>query len=69
MKKALKKDLVQNCRGSVMLEYVLILLVAVVFLYSAREIYSPGIGFTENIGKPMTAYFQRVLVGISLPIP
>ena len=52
-----------------MLEYVLMLLVAVVFIYSARAIFEPEAGFTDDIGKPMVAYFQRVLTGISLPIP
>ena len=69
MKKSFAKYLKTDCCGSVMLEYVLMLLVAVVFIYSARAIFEPGIGFTEDIGKPMVAYFQRVLTGISLPIP
>ena len=55
--------------GSMMLEYTLMLLVGVIFLYCAREIFKPGVGFTEEVGKPLVAYFQRVLVGISLPIP
>lgn len=69
MKKIPVKDLKNNCHGSVMLEYVLMLMVAVVFIYFARTIFEPGVGFTEDVGKPMTAYFQRVLTGISLPIP
>ena len=67
--KIFPENLRSDCRGSVMLEYVLMLTVALVFLYFAREIFEPGVGFTEDVGKPMTAYFQRVLVGISLPIP
>ncbi|MBR4255430.1 MAG: hypothetical protein IKQ16_10115 [Lentisphaeria bacterium] len=55
--------------GSMVLEYVLMLSVGVVFLYCALQIFEPGRGFTEEIGKPMVAYFQRVLVGISLPVP
>ena len=69
MKKSFAKYLKTDCCGSVMLEYILMLLVAVVFVYCSRSIFEPGVGFTEDIGKPMTAYFQRVLVGISLPIP
>lgn len=69
MKKSLVKYLKTDCCGSVMLEYVLMLLVAVVFVYFARSVYEPGIGFTEDIGRPMIAYFQRVLTGIALPIP
>lgn len=63
------KNIKNNCRGSVMLEYVLMLTVAIVFIYFSRTVFEPGIGFTEDIGKPLIAYFQRVLAGISLPIP
>ena len=69
MKSVPAKSIKNNCQGSVMLEYVLMLTVAVVFLYASRIIFEPGTGFTEDVGKPMTAYFQRVLVGISRPIP
>ena len=69
MKNTGKRNFKSDNRGSVMLEYVLMLTVAVVFIYAARTIFEPGVGFTEDVGKPMTAYFQRVLTGISLPIP
>ena len=59
----------RNTGGSMMLEYVLMLSIGVVFLYVAREIFEPGVGFTEDLGKPLVAYFQRVLTGIALPIP
>lgn len=55
--------------GSMMLEYTITLVVAVVFLYSVLEVFEPGRGYTEDVGKPLVAYFQRVLTGISLPIP
>ncbi len=55
--------------GSMMLEYVLMLSVAVVFLWAALSVFEPGTGYTEDVGKPLVAYFQRVLTGISLPIP
>ena len=69
MKRSKQKNLNSDCRGSVMLEYSLTLGVAAVFLVFALQIFEPGVGFTEDVGKPMTAYFQRVLVGISLPLP
>lgn len=59
----------KDTKGSVMLEYCIVLSIAVVFLYFSREIFVPGSGFTDNVGKPMVSYFQRVLVGISLPLP
>ena len=68
----MKKDRrhgVGDARGSMMLEYVLMLSIGVVFLYCAREIFEPGVGFTEDLGKPLVAYFQRVLTGIALPVP
>ena len=40
----------------------------VVFLYSLFEVFVPGMGYTEK-GKLLIAYFQRILVGISMPIP
>ena len=55
--------------GSMMLEYVLMLSVGVVFWIFAIQIFEPGVGFTEDIGKPLVAYFQRVLTGIAMPIP
>ena len=55
--------------GSMMLEYVLMLSVGVVFVIFAIQIFEPGVGFTEDIGKPLVAYFQRVLTGIAMPIP
>jgi len=55
--------------GSMALEYALMLSVGVVFVYAAIQIFEPGVGFTEDIGKPLVAYFQRVLTGIALPVP
>ncbi len=55
--------------GSMILEYVLMLSVGVVFLVVALQIFEPGEGFTEDLGKPLVAYFQRVLTGIALPVP
>ena len=66
---SLLRNRLRNCEGSMMLEYALMLSVGAVFLYFAREIFEPGVGFTEEIGKPLVAYFQRVLTGISLPLP
>ncbi len=55
--------------GSMMMEYVITLAVAAVFLFFWLKIFEPGVGFTDDFGKPLVAYFQRVLTGISLPIP
>ena len=55
--------------GSMIMEYALMLSVGVVFIYVALQIFEPGVGFTKDLGKPLVAYFQRVLTGIALPIP
>ena len=55
--------------GSMALEYALMLSVGVIFVYAAIQIFEPGVGFTEEIGEPLVAYFQRVLTGIALPVP
>ena len=55
--------------GSMILEYALMLSIGVVFVFFAIQIFEPGVGFTKEFGKPMVAYFQRVLTGIALPVP
>ena len=62
-------DIGKNAKGSVLLEYVLLLSIGVTFVVFSLWLFEPGVGFTENAGKPFVAYFKRVLVGISLPIP
>ena len=62
-------DNLKGTEGSMILEYALMLSVGVVFVYFALQIFEPGVGFTEDFGKPMVAYFQRVLTGIALPVP
>ena len=62
-------DNLRNADGSMLLEYALMLSVGVVFIYVAIQIFEPGVGFTEDLGKPLVAYFQRVLTGIALPVP
>ena len=62
-------DNLRNADGSMLLEYALMLSVGVVFIYVAIQIFEPGVGFTEDLGKPLVAYFQRVLIGIALPVP
>lgn len=55
--------------GSVLLEYVLVVLfflLPVVWFWS--KIFVPGEGYTEN-GLRFMQYFQRMLTGVSLPIP
>ena len=63
------RDNLRQSDGSMILEYALMLSVGVVFVYFAIQIFEPGVGFTEEFGKPMVAYFQRVLTGIALPVP
>ena len=63
------RNILTESDGSMMLEYVLMLSVGVVFWIFAIQIFEPGVGFTEDIGKPLVAYFQRVLTGIAMPIP
>lgn len=63
------RNILTETEGSMMLEYVLMLSVGVIFVYFALQIFEPGVGFTEDVGKPLVAYFQRVLTGIALPIP
>ena len=63
------RNILTGSDGSMMLEYVLMLSVGVVFVIFAIQIFEPGVGFTEDLGKPLVAYFQRVLTGIAMPIP
>ena len=63
------RNIFTETEGSMMLEYVLMLSVGVIFVIFAIQIFEPGVGFTEELGKPLVAYFQRVLTGIALPIP
>ena len=63
------RNILAESDGSMMLEYVLMLSVGVVFWIFAIQIFEPGVGFTEDIGKPLVAYFQRVLTGIAMPVP
>ena len=63
------RNILAETDGSMMLEYVLMLSVGVVFVIFAIQIFEPGVGFTEDLGKPLVAYFQRVLTGIAMPIP
>ena len=62
-------DKLKRDDGSMILEYALMLFVGGVFVYFSLRIFEPGVGFTEDFGKPMVAYFQRVLTGIALPVP
>jgi len=58
-----------NDKGSIALEYVMMLpFFCFVFFGSLFTIFVPGTGYTEK-GKLLIAYFQRILVGISMPIP
>ena len=54
--------------GSVALEYILLLVFCVGAYECWLELFEPGVGFTKY-GQEFTAFFQRILVGISLPVP
>ena len=55
-------------QGSVALEYIIMLGVAIPVLRFWLQIFEPGEGYTE-IGLNLVEFFKRILVGISLPIP
>ena len=54
--------------GSVALEYILLLVFCVGAYECWLELFEPGVGFTKY-GQEFTAFFQRILIGISLPVP
>ena len=54
--------------GSVALEYLVSLGMAVPFLLAWLCLFEPGSGYTK-VGRECTNYFQRMLTGISLPLP
>ena len=58
----------RNDTGSVALEYLLTLGLVVPFLIVWLTLFEPGVGYTDA-GVRFTNYFQRILTGISLPIP
>ena len=55
-------------RGSVALEYLVSLGMGVPFVVAWIHVFEPGVGYTE-FGRQCTNYFQRMLTGISLPLP
>ena len=59
---------VRSSQGSMALEYALSLSVAVPFFWAWLNLYEPGVGWTEK-GLLVTEYFQRVLIGVSMPVP
>lgn len=58
----------RDIAGSVALEYVVTLGAAVPFVMVWLALFEPGVGYTE-VGRQFTNYFQRMLTGISLPVP
>ena len=54
--------------GSITLEYCMTLGVASPVLVLWLEIFNPETGYTD-FGWSMMQFFQRILTGISLPIP
>ena len=55
-------------KGSVVLEYIIALGVAVPFILFWAALFESGKGYTD-IGQQFINYFQRILTGVSLPIP
>ncbi len=51
-----------------LLEYAMTLFVGIVFVAAGLAIFEPGNGYTA-LGEKFTHYFQRLLVGISMPVP
>lgn len=58
------------CRsGSVALEYLLVtLFMALAVVWFWVDLFEPGKGYTGH-GRQFTQFFQRMLTGVSLPIP
>ena len=61
-------NVMTSSRGSVALEYLVSLGMGVPFVVAWIWIFEPGVGYTE-FGRQCTNYFQRMLTGISLPLP
>ena len=58
-----------NEKGSMLLEYILVLwLAAVPFFVFWLSLFEPGRGYTAK-GQRLMEIFQRILTGITLPIP
>ena len=57
-------------RGSIMLEYVVVLcgIGVALIVFMNREFYSIKDGFGP-IGQGIVAFYQRTLGGLSLPVP
>ena len=64
------KEAAASERGSMMMEYVMVLcgIGAALAVFMNREFYSAGGGF-GSIGEGVVAFYQRALGGLSLPIP
>ena len=57
-----------NEKGSMLLEYILVLAAAVPFFVFWLSLFEPGRGYTAK-GQRLMEIFQRILTGITLPIP
>ncbi|MBQ7252072.1 MAG: hypothetical protein IJS32_05665 [Kiritimatiellae bacterium] len=58
-------------RGSVLMEYVVLcgaVMLLIDFIWR-MGLYNPTEGWDTILGRPIEAYYQRVLGGIALPIP
>ncbi len=63
---AMKLD--NNESGSMLLEYLLVLGAAIPFLAFWLALFKPGEGYTDT-GMMFMQFYQRILTGISLPVP
>jgi hypothetical protein len=64
-------DAMKRERGSVTLEYVLLLCMTVTAVYGLfiDEFYSPTAGFHGVLGDALRGVMQRILEGIAMPLP
>ncbi len=59
-----------NERGSIMLEYVIVVcgLGAALMIFMTRTFFDVSAGFGP-LGRGIVAFYQRLLGGLSLPVP
>ena len=63
-------DIIKDERGSIMLEYVIVLcaLGVALVVFMNREFYDVSDGFGP-LGQGIVAFYQRLQGGLSLPVP
>lgn len=70
MKNSTNRGKLKSARGSIMMEYVIVLCAigAALAMFLNREFYSLSGGFGP-LGRQLVAFYQRTLGGLSLPVP